>query len=85
MCVGGGTLPDFLFFLLSLFSRPRAVTVKSSVSGSATGTLNVRNNNIISFSMLFVVVIVYVILTNPLRIQPWSQDRRNQTNHLWAK
>ena len=23
--------------------------------------------------------VVYLTLTNPLRIQPWSQDRRNQT------
>ena len=27
-----------------------------------------------------VVVVVYRTLTDPLRIQPWSQDRRNQTN-----
>ena len=27
----------------------------------------------------FVVVVVYLTLTDPLRIQPWSQDRRNQT------
>ena len=26
-----------------------------------------------------VVVVVYLTLTDPLRIQPWSQDRRNQT------
>ena len=26
-----------------------------------------------------VVVVVYLTLTGPLRIQPWSQDRRNQT------
>ena len=26
-----------------------------------------------------VVVVVYLILTDPLRIQPWSQDTRNQT------
>ena len=25
------------------------------------------------------VVVVYLTLTDPLRIQPWSQDRRNQT------
>ena len=24
-------------------------------------------------------VVVYLTLTDPLRIQPWSQDRRNQT------
>ena len=30
--------------------------------------------------MLFkIVVVVYLTLTDPLRIQPWSQDRRNQT------
>ena len=28
---------------------------------------------------LFVVVVVFITLTDPLRIQPWSQDRRNQT------
>ena len=28
---------------------------------------------------LFVVVVVYLTLTDPLRIQPWSQDKRNQT------
>ena len=26
-----------------------------------------------------VVVVVYFTLTDPLRIQPWSQDRRDQT------
>ena len=26
-----------------------------------------------------VVVVVFLTLTDPLRIQPWSQDRRNQT------
>ena len=26
-----------------------------------------------------IVVVVYLTLTDPLRIQPWSQDRRNQT------
>ena len=26
-----------------------------------------------------VVVVVYLTLTDPLRIQPWFQDRRNQT------
>ena len=30
-------------------------------------------------SVLFVVVVVYLTLTDPLRIQPWLQDRRNQT------
>ena len=29
--------------------------------------------------LLFVVVVVFFTLTDPLRIQPWSQDRRNQT------
>ena len=28
---------------------------------------------------LVVVVVVFLTLTDPLRIQPWSQDRRNQT------
>ena len=28
---------------------------------------------------LFVVVVVYLTFTDPLRIQPWSQDRRDQT------
>ena len=28
---------------------------------------------------IFVVLGVYLTLTDPLRIQPWSQDRRNQT------
>ena len=27
-----------------------------------------------------VVVVVFLTLTDPLRIQPWSQDGRNQTN-----
>ena len=31
------------------------------------------------FWAVVVVVVVYLILTDPLRIQPWSQDRRNQT------
>ena len=26
-----------------------------------------------------VVIVVFLTLTDPLRIQPWSQDRRNQT------
>ena len=26
-----------------------------------------------------VLFVVYLTLTDPLRIQPWSQDRRNQT------
>ena len=26
-----------------------------------------------------VIFVVYVILTDPLQIQPWSQDRRNQS------
>ena len=29
--------------------------------------------------MLFLLFVVYLTLTDPLRIQPWSQDRRNQT------
>ena len=29
--------------------------------------------------VVFVVVVVFLTLTDPLRIQPWSQDRRNQT------
>ena len=29
--------------------------------------------------VIVVVVVVYLTLTDPLRIQPWSQDRRNQT------
>ena len=29
--------------------------------------------------LLFVVVVVFLTLTDPLRIQLWSQDRRNQT------
>ena len=28
---------------------------------------------------LLVVVVVFLTLTDPLRIQPWSQDRRNHT------
>ena len=28
---------------------------------------------------MFVVVVVYLTLTDSLRIQPWSQERRNQT------
>ena len=28
---------------------------------------------------LVIVVVVYLTFTDPLRIQPWSQDRRNQT------
>ena len=28
---------------------------------------------------IVVVVVVFLTLTDPLRIQPWSQDRRNQT------
>ena len=31
----------------------------------------------------WVVVVVYLTLTDPLRIQPWSQDRRNQTKSNW--
>ena len=35
------------------------------------------------FDLVIVVVVVFVVvfltLTDPLRIQPWSQDRRNQT------
>ena len=44
---GGGALPDFLFFIFSLFSRPRAglATVYSSFFGLATSRLNVRSNN----------------------------------------
>ena len=30
-------------------------------------------------SVVVVVVVVFLTLTDPLRIQPWSQDRRNQT------
>ena len=29
--------------------------------------------------VVVVVVVVYLTLTDPLRIQPWSQDRRKQT------
>ena len=29
--------------------------------------------------VVVVVVVVFLTLTDPLRIQPWSQDRRNQT------
>ena len=34
-----------------------------------------------------VVVAVYLTLTDPLRIQPWSQDRRNQTksNRIYVR
>ena len=31
-----------------------------------------------AFFLVVTVVVVYLTLTNPLRIQPWSQDRRNQ-------
>ena len=50
-----------------------------------------RNNRILSFkytlqrtvcesidTTVVVVVVVFLTLTDPLRIQPWSQDRRNQ-------
>ena len=33
--------------------------------------------DLVSFLLLFVVYLT--LLTDPLRIQPWSQDRRNQT------
>ena len=29
--------------------------------------------------VVVVAVVVFLTLTDPLRIQPWSQDRRNQT------
>ena len=32
---------------------------------------------------IVVVVVVFLTLTDPLRIQPWSQDRRNQTRPNW--
>ena len=31
------------------------------------------------YKHLTVVFVVYLTLTDPLRIQPWAQDRRNQT------
>ena len=31
------------------------------------------------FCVLLLLFVVFLTLTNPLRIQPWSQDRRNQT------
>ena len=31
------------------------------------------------YSSVVVVVCCFLTLTDPLRIQPWSQDRRNQT------
>ena len=34
---------------------------------------------ILLFSRVVVVVCCFLTLTDPLRIQPWSQDRRNQT------
>ena len=36
-------------------------------------------NTLVQENIEVVVVVVYLILTDPLRIQPWSQDRRNQT------
>ena len=33
----------------------------------------------VSMYLCVVVVVVFLTLTDPLRIQPWSQDRRNQT------
>ena len=36
-------------------------------------------NIIMIFKIDIVVVVVYLTLADPLRIQPWSQDRRNQT------
>ena len=32
-----------------------------------------------SITLLLFVVVVYLTLNDPLRIQPWSQDRRDQT------
>ena len=37
------------------------------------------NHTRIGAKVNIVVVVVYLTLTDPLRIQPWSQDRRNQT------
>ena len=31
--------------------------------------------------LLLLFVVVFLTLTDPLRIQPWSQDRRNQTSN----
>ena len=45
----------------------------SSVGGF--GTCGWQSSSLV----VAVVVIVYLTLTDPLRIQPWSQDRRNQT------
>ena len=40
---------------------------------------NGRENRSTTVAVVVVVAVVYLTLTDPLRIQPWSQDRRNQT------
>ena len=44
--------------------------------GNNTKQYNVREKPTV---ILYTFVVVYLTLTDPLRIQPWSQDRRNQT------
>ena len=42
----------------------------------------IRHRQVILYSdngLVQVVVVVYLTLTDPLRIQPWSQDGRNRT------
>ena len=46
----------------------------------ASSTFKNIITSIASRQLLFVVIVVHLtLLTDPLRIQPWSQDRRNQT------
>ena len=58
-----------LSFLKDSAEEERTMRARRSTDGKAT----------VCFVVCCLLIVVYLALTDPLRIQPWSQDGRNQT------